>query len=234
MVQWEVDRLKLALVIEVTDSVTGRPPTGGFSIELVDRPEGIVRTRSGYYVVTDLPDEITAVTVAVEPNGPYLPETCECDVVDLEEDDTEEMVSDIELLPAPAYRFPSHSTLVRGSTRVAEGEETPRIGDVVLEVLDDDEVVAETRSSPDGEFILPFVNVEPYLDDRGDSSSDTPGNGPPNDNASTDEDMFVTIGSADPTILASKPNTDLEAAYTVVIKEGQTIVADIVLEPNSS
>ena len=247
----EHDTVRLSAAIRLRDSVTGGRPRGSPSVELVGRPESVVETPSGYHVVTNLPKSVSTVTVSIDSGSQYLSMTREVDVVDPDVTADDELSTDIELLPAPAYRFPSETTLIRGSTRVeTDDAEEERLGSVDVTVrTDEDTVVARGRSDDRGEFVLPFVDALEYLEKREISSNDgqleeersAGGRGPPgsgNANGTGEANhartgTVVTIEGDDPSIRAEKAGTDLVGTHTLTVEEGETTVANIVLSEES-
>ena len=247
----EHDTVRLSAAIRLRDPLTGDRPRGSPSVELVNRPAPVVETPSGYHVVTNLPKSVSTVTVAIDPGDQYLSMTREVDVADPDATAGDDLSTDIELLPAPAYRFPSEATLVRGSTTAqTEDGEKERLGSVDVTVRDgEDTVVARGRSDDRGDFVLPFVDVLEYFEKREITSSDgqlkeegssggqgPPGSGNPNGTHGRDHSRtgtVITIEGDDPTIRTEKAGTDLVGTHTLVVEEGKTTVANIVLSEES-
>lgn len=150
------------MAIRPIDTVTGRPPRGRPRIRLVDRPESFTRTPSGFYVLTDLPDDVETVTVDVDGLPEYLPERRTIEDVltamattptdggvdsDAEDSGSTVTAESIPLLLAPAYRFPPGATLVRGSV-TADGEPVP--GATVRLQTDPDDGASGEAEETDG------------------------------------------------------------------------------------
>jgi len=104
------------------------------------------------------------VTIVVDPGDRFLPERRVLDGSDLE---SRPVVLEIDLFPAPAYRFPSDATLVRGTVSEADDSQsdTPLSGvDLTVDTRTEDNgrdnadtgFTAVGRSDDDGEYVLFF------------------------------------------------------------------------------
>lgn len=155
---------RLSIAVGLRDAFTARLPGRVPRVTLADRPEHFVRNRSGYHVLTDLPDDVSSVTIVVDPGDRFLPERRVLDGSDLE---SRPAVLEIDLLPAPAYRFPTDTTLVRGMVSEADDgrSDIPLSGvDVTVDTRTegneranaDTGFTAVGRSDDDGEYVLFF------------------------------------------------------------------------------
>lgn len=260
-VRVDVGTVRLSLAVRLRDAFGGGRPRGSPRLSLVGRPEQFVETPSGYHVLTGLPGDASTVTVAVDPGDQYLPERREEDVVGSGStgDDAVPAAVGVDLLAAPAYRFPADATLVRGFTRTkagSEGDESgadawERVPDVDLVVRDErpgeeDVVLARGRSDADGEFVLPFTGVREYLTDRGaeNGNKDTgppdgnegkgkgqgEGNGGPGEDDEEDGQVEGTFVEVDGGDPVIEASTDgLEGSVAVAVEEGETAVANVEL-----
>lgn len=213
---------RLSIAIKLQDAFTGGQPTGPLRVGLFDRSERFIRNRSGYYVLTDLPEEISPVAITVEPGDRYLLERC---VLDQEQLESLPQVLTITLLPAPAYRFPADATLIRGMVGEArdDGTVTP-LSDVELTVdtdgdaSDDDTALsAMGRSNNDGEYVLFFrgVTADDVSVQDDDSESDSSGR------------TVVRVNGETPTVRATHPETDRETTVQTAVEAGTTTALDI-------
>lgn len=197
---------RLSLAVELTDSFTGRPPLGTPRVRIKDRAITPIRTPSHYYVFTDLPAE--TVTVQIDGEDRYLPEQIE-DVTtkDLSDPATDVDPADkatlplveVDLIPAPPYRFPAGTTRIRGSVTDSAGD--PVMG-ADLKIRD---LEASTRTTDTGEFVVFLTGL---TDD---------------DVRTADNDRLVTVDGGDPTIDVDHP--DLGAtSESVTVPEGALTV----------
>lgn len=176
----------LSLVVVLEDGFTGKSPVRGPQVYLEDVDAEPVTTPSGYQVFLDLlPDP---VTVVVDGGDRFLDERREdVDVIDLSDTNTDVDPADpdslpietVVLRPAPAYRFPSGATMVRGVVRTASDEP---VSDATVSIDKLDPIVETTTR---GEFVL-FVDPE-------------------DDDVSIHADETVTIAGNLPTVDVSHP-----------------------------
>ena len=222
-----------SVAVRLRDAVTGGRPRGSPTVALEHDLAEFVETPSGTHVVTNLDCDDDSVIVEVTAGEQYLPERRDVPVLDNGGDRTP---TTIDLLPAPAYRFPADATVVRGATKVATTEDDEVVGNVALEVIaepaesngdDDDEItVARGRSDAEGEFVLPFLHVVEFLERRELPSALT------DDETDPPKAMLITIDGEDPVIEASTSDEGLSASHSVAVPESETRVTDIILSEN--
>lgn len=206
----------LSLAVRLRDAYTGTRPRGSPTVRLLDRHEQFFRNRSGVFVLTDLPSEVSSLTIDVDGGTQYLPERR---VVDATVLDQSPPLLDVELLPSPAYRFHADATLVRGHVGEAQDgeiiEPLPNV-ELTIETPSDDQgsesdggLTAMGRSDAAGEYVL-FI--------RG-LSRDTV---VPTDGGSTTDarERVVQIGGERPTVRAVDPETDRQRRTKTDIVEG--------------
>ncbi len=208
---------RLSVAVELVDAYTGETPQHLPRVRLEHRPEQLVRTPSDRYVLLDLDAAVTAVDVSVEGRG-YLP--AGTTIEDIEEPDTNYEATSITLTPAPAYRFPSTATLVRGTVTTGD---TP-LPDATVRLAgpgdDADSVHArsrETRTDADGEFVA-FVTG---LTDEDVTDAYTDG---------TDlGHRVVHVDGERPELRVIHPDTGAIEAVPVAIPVGGTASVDVTL-----
>jgi hypothetical protein len=216
---------RLSIAVGLRDAFTARPLGRVSRVTLADRPERFVRNRSGYHVLTDLPDDVSAVTIVVDPGDRFLPERRILDGSDLE---SRPAVLEIDLLPAPAYRFPADATLLRGTVSEADDgqSDTPLSGvDVTVDTGTegngrgdaDTEFTAVGRSDDDGEYVLFFRGLTGDDVRTGyEDAEDDAGRG-----------RVVHVDGEKPVIRAIHQATDRETTDPVGIEVGETTSHDI-------
>lgn len=215
----------LSIAVRLRDAFTARPLARAPRVTLADRPERFVRNRSGYHVLTDLPDDVSSVTIVVDPGDRFLPERRVLDGSDLE---SRPAVLEIDLLPAPAYRFPADATLVRGTISEADDgqSDTPLSGvDVTVDTRTDGngganadtDFTARGRSDDDGEYVLFF---------RGLTGDDVRTG---YEDAEDDEcrGRVVHVDGEKPVLRAIHHETDSETTDPVGVEVGETTSHDI-------
>lgn len=200
---------RVSLAVELTDSFTDRPPLGTPRVRIENRNMTPIRTPSHFHVFTDLPAD--TVTVRIDSEDRYLPERIEdVTVKDLIDPATDIDPSDpatlplvqVDLIPAPPYRFPAGTTRIRGSVSDSAGDPVPE-ADLTVPTLE-----ASTRTTDTGEFVLFLTG----LTDE--------------DVRAADNDRLVTVDGGDPTIEVEHP--DLGAtSESVTVPEGTLTVRHI-------
>lgn len=184
----------LSLAVSLRDAVTGERPRGDPRVTM-DGDEPDTMTPSGYRVFLDR--EVDAVTVAVDGGDRYLDDER---TVDLLTHDPTDAVT-FELRPAPAYRFPSGATLIRG--RVADDADEP-VADATVSVQG---LSRTARTDARGAYVYFFAaGTDGEVVKRGDR-------------------MVIEVGGGDPTVEATHPDHGTASASTEV-EEGSTAVAD--------
>ncbi|WP_331234136.1 hypothetical protein [Natronorarus salvus] len=210
-------RTTLSVAIGLEDAFTGRQPRGP-RVRLGDRPETFTRTPSGYYVLTDLPEDAAPITVSVDGTPDYLPEQFTIESPDL---DSPPVIETIELVPSPAYRFPANATLVRGS--ITEGTDASPLSDVTLKIEGTDDegpdapaFRARGRSDERGEYVL-FITgitaddvIESYDDENGESDG-----------------RVVHVAEEKPTVRAVHPDTGQVIEESIAVPVGGTTRLDL-------
>ena len=211
----------LSVAIELTDAFTGRQPRGPH-VRLSDRPETFTRTPSGYFVLTDLPEDAAPITVTVDGSRDYLPEQFRIEAAEL---DSSPVIETIELVPSPAYRFPASTTLVRGSITegsdpgVALSDATVTIEGTDVEGPDVPPFRAGGRSDERGEYVLFITGIT--ADDvvvsyeNGTGEDGEPGA------------RFVHVGEEKPTVRAVHPDTGEEIDESIAVPVGRTTRLDL-------
>ncbi|GJM17552.1 MAG: hypothetical protein DHS20C13_28790 [Thermodesulfobacteriota bacterium] len=156
----------LSLAILIKDDYSGRVITSGIQVFLKgeNRLKPILNV-SGYYCFMQLGDG--TVTIVVEPNlgssGVFFKHEQSIDLSTL---DPKDPSREILLIPKPNYLFPKQATLIRG--RVVninnEGIEDASFKAVYVAVQNNNgaetEILAETRSDQQGEFVLALKRIE--------------------------------------------------------------------------
>lgn len=209
---------RLSVAVRLRDAYTRKQLREVPRVYLVDRPEQFTRNRSGYYVLTDLPDDVTSVSIAIDPTNQYLPETHAVDESDLA---TPPHLLEIDLLPSPAYQFPANTTLLRGTVReTTAGQNADPVPNVDLTIDTEDtdhSFTAMGRSDSAGEYVL-FI--------RG-LSSDTVA--PTYQDADEDAELtrVVHVDGDLPVVRAVDRATGNETTASVAIEEGTTTSLDI-------
>lgn len=212
---------RLGAAVRCIDAVTGRPPHGRVFIRWEERDIAFDRTPSGHYVVTDLPADVTEITVAIRTPDEYLDVDVTIDEVGTVEDPLEGGYSgeEVVLYPSPSYYFGRNATLVRGSV-IAEGEPV-EAAECWIETSDADTTpsfTAESRSDSRGEFVLPVLSIG-----AGDVIKAY------QDGTSVDDRPLVHVDEEQPTVIVAHPETGESVEQSVVLPEGDTVRLDISL-----
>lgn len=216
----------LSLVVSLRDAFTADRPGGSPHVTLAGRPERFTRNRSGYHVLTDLPEDVSSVTVEIDPGDRYLPERR---VLDDDDRSSRPLRADIDLLPSPAYRFPADATLVRGTVGEAnDGRIETTFPDVELSVAgaaagdetggDSTDFVAMGRSDGDGEYVLFF---------RGLTADDVQAGYDNGHGSEPTRGRVVHVDGGKPVIRAVHRETTRETTASVAVKVGETTSLDI-------
>lgn len=209
---------RLSIAVRLRDVFTGRPLGRGPRVTLADRSERFVRNRSQYHVLTDLPDDVSSVTIVVDAGDRFLPERHILDGSNLE---SRPAVLEIDLLPAPAYRFPADATLVRGMISEADnGQSETRLSgvDVTVDTSTegngdaDTEFTAMGRSNDVGEYVLFFRGLTDY--DVRTGYEDT--------EQDAGHERVVHVDGEKPVLRAIHEATDRERTDPVAVEVGET------------
>lgn len=197
----------LSLVVALEDGFTGKSPVRGPEVRLEGVGTEPVTTPSGYQVFLDLPPD--PATVVVDGGNRFLDERREnVDVIDLSDPNTDVDPTDPESLPvetvvlrpAPAYRFPSGATVVRGVVRTASDEP---VSDAMVSI-DGLDLAVETTAG--GEFVL-FVDIE-------------------DDDVSVHVNETVTVAGDSPTVGISHP-THGKLSEPISLAEGDLVTTKL-------
>lgn len=137
----------LALAVHLTDSVTDGPPVGDPVVRVDEADDPPTRTRGGYYVFTQLPDEEVTVTVDAGDQYQDASQSVDLDPAGGARDPGNPV--EFSLDPTPAYQFPSGLTRVRGT--VFDG--TDPVSGATVTVADHSLTVETTDA---GEFVYYF------------------------------------------------------------------------------
>lgn len=225
---------RLSVVVALRDAYTGGRPRGRPRVTLAERPERFTRNRSGYHVLTDLPGDVAAVTVEVDPGDRYLPERRVLDAASLGE---RPRVVEVDLLPSPAYPFPAGATLVRGAVGEADGDGLgTRLSGVELAVLvapagdagagddagaDDAGVLGRGRSTEGGEYVvfLRGLTADTVTDGYDDEGDDAGGGGAGG--------RVVGVDGERPVVRAVDPDSGRETTVSVGVRPGTTASRDV-------
>lgn len=204
----------LSLAVHLVDRYTGGLPLSDTEVRIENRDVEPVRNPSGYRVFSDL--EPGTVTVVVDGGRYYADERVTgVDAIDPTDPATSVDPSDpatlplerIELAPAPAYRFPSTATLVRGAVRDPTGEGLPG---ATVSVADVDR---DAHTNANGEFVLHLA--------------------PATDEDVTVDDGAVQVNGTPPVLTASHPDrgstsdTLSDSGGGSVVREGELTVRDV-------
>lgn len=185
----------LSIAIELIDHVTDDSPIGNPAVRLASRPERFTRTTDSYYVVADLPESVENLTVSVDGSPTYLPAQITVDLTD----PNRAIPEPITLLPAPGYPLGRRETAVRGA--VIDETETP-VPKALITIQDRDE---RTRSTSQGEFLLPIIDI----------ASDDVAAG------------ALQVDGDTPTLEATHPTTNVVTTQPTPISIGETVRQDI-------
>ena len=177
-VELESFSTELTVAVALTDRHTDGPPVGDPTIRVTNADYAFTETPSGYYVLTDLPDDPETLEVTVESEA-YLDQERSITPEALPDDDPS---LEFSLEPGPAYPFGGGETVVRGLVEDGDG---PVAGAEVAYV----EGTAMTQTDERGDYALPVRDLA-------------------SDDLGTDDEgrRALKPGGADPTIRATHPD----------------------------
>lgn len=185
----------VSMAVALRDTVTGQLLRDGLRVTM-DGHEPDATTPSGYHVFLDREED--AVTVAVDGGDRYLAEER---TINLSTHDPADEVT-FELHPAPAYRFPSGTALIRG--RVTDNADDP-VASATVSVTG---LSRTAQTDARGAFVYFFTpGSDGQVVERGDRK-------------------VIEIGGGDPTVEATHPDHG-ETSTSTEVEEGSTAVVDL-------
>lgn len=229
----ESHKTRLSFGLLLFDSVIGELLHGTPDIRLAEVDEKPVRTPSGYYAYTNLPEEFDVLHLTVDAGEEYFVEertvVLDPERADYDPDDPGvEVVDDptegirIELEPTPAYRFPRTYTHLRGHVYDEDG--TP-VTDATVSMPEFD---VSTRTVEKGEFAL-YVPVSKEQVHKTNGKKYVKLNGASNGNGTNGGPIGTDGHLEDPTVEVDHPEFGSHSG-TVEIEAGTRTAHHVHLE----